>query len=65
MGTEANEGDLATDEPALAAPVLGESRWPMAIAVLVLMAAALIAPPRLTILPGWLLAAIEGLLLFA
>ena len=65
MGMDANEDDVATDEPALATPVLGESRWPMAIAVLVLMAAALIAPPRLTILPGWLLAAIEGLLLLA
>jgi uncharacterized membrane protein len=65
MGMEANEDDMATDEPALAAPVLGESRWPMAIAVLVLMAAALIAPPQLTILPGWLLAAIEGVLLLA
>ena len=37
----------------------------MAIAVLVLMAAALIAPPRLSIMPGWLLASIEGLLLLA
>ena len=37
----------------------------MAIAVLVLMAAALIAPPRLTLMPGWILAAVEGLLLVA
>ena len=37
----------------------------MAIAVLVLMAAALVAPPRLSILPGWLLASVEGLLLLA
>ena len=65
MGMDANKDDVATDEPAFATPVLGESRWPMAIAVLVLMAAALIAPPRLTILPGWLLAATEGLLLLA
>ena len=55
--------DLA--DPAEAPAVVGESRWPMAIAVLVLMAAALIAPPRLTILPGWILAAVEGLLLIA
>jgi uncharacterized membrane protein len=65
MGMEANDDNAATDEPTLAVPVLGESRWPMAIAVLVLMGAALIAPPRLTILPGWILAAIEGLLLLA
>ena len=37
----------------------------MAIAVLVLMAAALIAPARLSILPGWLLALVEGVLLVA
>jgi len=37
----------------------------MAIAVLALMAVALIAPPRLSIMPGWLLASIEGLLLLA
>ncbi len=37
----------------------------MAIAVLVLMGASLLAPPRLTVLPGWLLAAVEGLLLLA
>ena len=37
----------------------------MAIAVLVLMAAALIAPARLSIVPGWILAALEGLLLLA
>ena len=37
----------------------------MAIAVLVLMAAALIAPARLSVMPGWLLAATEGLLLLA
>jgi len=45
--------------------IVGESRLPMAIAVLVLMAAALIAPPRLTIMPGWLLASVEGVLLLA
>lgn len=37
----------------------------MAIAVIVLMTAALLAPPRLAILPGWLLASVEGLLLLA
>jgi uncharacterized membrane protein len=44
---------------------IGESRWPMAIAVLALMVVALIAPPRLAIMPGWLLASIEGVLLLA
>ena len=65
MAMDANQDVVATDAQAFATPVVGESRWPMAIAVLVLMAAALIAPPRLTILPGWLLAATEGLLLLA
>jgi uncharacterized membrane protein len=46
-------------------PEVGESRWPMAIAVIVLMVAAFIAPPELSILPGWLLATAEGLLLIA
>ena len=37
----------------------------MAIAVLVLMGFALIAPTRLSVMPGWLLATLEGLLLLA
>ena len=37
----------------------------MAVAVIVLMIAALVAPPRLSIMPGWLLASVEGLLLVA
>ncbi len=37
----------------------------MALAVLALMAVALVAPARLSIFPGWLLAAVEGLLLLA
>jgi uncharacterized membrane protein len=57
---------LATaPESTSADPVIGESRWPMAIAVIVLMGFALIAPPRLSVMPGWLLAALEGLLLLA
>lgn len=52
-------------EPAPAEEVIGESRWPMAIAVLALMGVALIAPGRLAVAPGWLLASIEGLLLLA
>ncbi len=37
----------------------------MAVAVLVLMGFALVAPARLSIVPGWLLASVEGLLLIA
>ncbi len=37
----------------------------MAVAVLVLMAFALVSPARLSIVPGWLLASVEGLLLVA
>ena len=37
----------------------------MAVAVLVLMGFALVAPARLSIFPGWLLASVEGLLLVA
>jgi uncharacterized membrane protein len=55
----------APPESTSADPVIGESRWPMAIAVLVLMGFALIAPPRLSVMPGWLLAALEGVLLLA
>ncbi len=61
----AREDATALPEPTPAGAVIGESRWPMALAVLALMAAALVAPPRLSILPGWLLASIEGLLLLA
>jgi hypothetical protein len=41
----------------------GETRWPMALAVLALMAFALASPPHLSFLPGWVLAAVEGILL--
>ena len=37
----------------------------MAVAVIALMIVALVAPARLSIFPGWLLAAIEGVLLLA
>jgi uncharacterized membrane protein len=59
------EGPAPLTAAADAGRVVGESRWPMAIAVLALMAAALISPPRLSIFPGWALAAAEGLLLLA
>ena len=59
------EDDLTPLESSAADAEVGESRWPMAIAVVVLMVAALIAPSRLSIMPGWLLALAEGLLLVA
>jgi hypothetical protein len=52
---------VSTPEPA----VVGESRWPMTIAVVVLMVAALASPPHLAIIPPWLLATTEGVLLLA
>ena len=36
-------------------PVMGESRLPMALAVLALMALAVVSPAGLALLPGWLL----------
>ena len=45
--------------------IKGESPWPMAIAVVVLMAFALVASSQLTIFPPWVLAGIEGVLLLA
>jgi hypothetical protein len=63
MGTEPGKADGRLDDEA--AEVVGESRWPMTIAVVVLMAAALAAPPHLALFPGWLLAATEGVLLLA
>ncbi len=47
------------------AVIEGETRWPMAVAVLVLMGFALVSPPHLSFLPGWVLAAVEGVLLLA
>ena len=44
---------------------MGESRLPMALAVLALMALAVVSPAGLALLPGWLLAAVEGILLVA
>ena len=45
------------------APVRGESRLPMALAVIVLMVFALVSPAHLTFFPGWLLATVVGVLL--
>jgi hypothetical protein len=45
--------------------VVGESRWPMAIAVLVLMATTVTAPSKDFVLVVWVIAGIEGVLLAA
>jgi len=44
-------------------PVRGESRLPMALAVIVLMIFAVVSPAHLTFFPGWLLATVVGVLL--
>src|SRR6187455_168171 len=44
-------------------PVRGESRLPMATAVIVLMGLTIVSPAHLSFFPGWLLAAVEGILL--
>ena len=58
----------ATAEPTTAeatTPPNGESRIPMALAVLALMALALATPSEVTLLPPWVPAVIEGVLLVA
>ena len=52
-------------DPATGQRVVGESRWPMSIAVVTLMVFALIASSHLTFFPGPLLALTEGVLLLA
>ena len=52
-------------DPATGQRVVGESRWPMTIAVVTLMVFALIASSHLTFFPGPLLALTEGVLLLA
>jgi hypothetical protein len=52
-------------EPGAPPAVVGESRWPMTIAVVALMLVALISPASLAIFPPWLLALTEGVLLLA
>jgi hypothetical protein len=56
------EGSL---DPATGQVIKGESRWPMAIAVVVLMVFALVSSAQLAIFPPWLLAGTEGVLLLA
>ncbi|MFI5261493.1 MAG: hypothetical protein ACHQZR_02915 [Candidatus Limnocylindrales bacterium] len=52
-------------QPTSADAVIGESRWPMALAVFALMGFALVSPGAFSLLPGWLLAVVEGVLLAA
>ena len=54
-----------TDVEAAPEQVVGESRWPMATAVLVLMAATVVGARETVILLVWAIAAIEGVLLAA
>ena len=62
--TTAHEPIGAVD-PSTGQRIVGESRWPMAIAVVTLMVFALAASSHLTFFPGPLLALIEGVLLLA
>jgi len=65
--TELPDGEVPTRtvESAAEARVVGESRWPMTIAVVTLMVFALAASAHLAIFPGPLLAGVEGVLLLA
>ena len=68
MSGDASEGDVEVEEvvdPVTGQAIQGESRWPMTVAVLVLMAFALAASPHLSFFPGPLLALTEGALLLA
>ncbi len=57
-------GEAQSEPPPVGAEV-GESRWPMAAAVLAVMVFALVAPVDLSLVPGWVIAAVEGFLLVA
>ncbi len=60
----ADDGEGGID-PITGQVIQGESPWPMAIAVIVLMAFALVSSAQLAVFPPWLLAGIEGVLLLA
>jgi hypothetical protein len=66
-GTAEVSGDVTAGavDPATGQRIVGESRWPMAIAVVTLMVFALVASSHLTFFPGPLLALTEGVLLLA
>jgi uncharacterized membrane protein len=52
-------------DPLTGQVIKGESPWPMAIAVVVLIAFALVSSSQLALFPPWVLAGIEGVLLLA
>jgi hypothetical protein len=56
-----NETDAQSEVPA----VVGEDRWPMALAVLAIIVLTLLLPNSLVIRPRWAVPAVEGLLLVA
>jgi uncharacterized membrane protein len=57
------EDGEGTVDPLTGQVIKGESRWPMTIAVVVLMVFALASSSQLAIFPPWLLAGTEGVLL--
>ena len=59
-----DDGEGSVD-PLTGQVIKGESPWPMAIAVVVLIVFALVSSSQLAIFPPWVLAAIEGVLLLA
>lgn len=58
------DGEGSVD-PQTGQVIKGESPWPMAIAVVVLIAFALVSSSQLAIFPPWVLAGIEAVLLLA
>ena len=68
MAPENGEAPFESAPAEASAPIeaeVGESRLPMAVAVLAVMAFALVAPVDLSLVPGWVIAAVEGFLLVA
>jgi hypothetical protein len=63
-GPQPPDGD-GTVDPITGEVIRGESPWPMAIAVVALMTLTLVSSTELAILPVWLPAGIEGVLLLA
>ena len=61
----ADDDGEGTVDPVTGQEIKGESPWPMAIAVVVLMVFALVSSSQLAILPPFLLAGVEGVLLLA
>ena len=57
------EGGADPDAPEPSESAYGESRWPMAAAVVAAMVLTILLPDDLRLAPRWLLPAVEGLLL--